>query len=106
MNYLRKTTASSTATTFNAHTIWFRINVLSGTNSICKDVLFCENVLYGTKREFHTARDAPAVCREMSRSDRGVRHREVRSWHGKKAVVRENHSLFFRASEGTRTHTH
>lgn len=59
--------------TFNAHTIahtiWFRINVLSGTNSIRKDVLFRENVLDGTEREFHTARDAPAVNR-VTASDR------------------------------------
>lgn len=68
MNYLRKTTASSTATNNTTHTIWFRINVLSGTNSIRKDVLFRENVLDGTKHESHTARDTPAVNREMSRS--------------------------------------
>ena len=101
INYFRKTTASSTATNNTSLTIWFRINVLSGTNSIRKDVLFRKNVLDGTKRESHTARDAPTVNtkslratetasavsilpREMSRSDRGVRYREARSWHEKR----------------------
>lgn len=69
INYFRKTTASSTATNNTSLTIWFRINVLSGTNSIRKDVLFRENVLAGTQCESHTARDAPAVCREPA-SDR------------------------------------
>lgn len=69
MNYLRKTTASSTATNNTSLTIWFRINVLSGTNSIRKDVLFCENVLDGTKCESYTARDAPTV-RRVTASDR------------------------------------
>ena len=60
---------SSTATNNTSLTIWFRINVLSGTNSIRKGVLFRENVLYGTKREFHTTRDTPAVNKEPA-SDR------------------------------------
>lgn len=64
--------ASSTATNNTSHTIWFRINVLSGTNSISKDVLFRENVLDGTKRESHTARDAPAVNRGSASDRNGV----------------------------------
>lgn len=72
MNYLRKTTASSTATNNTSLTIWFRINVLSGTNSIRKDVLFRENVLDGTKRESHTARDAPAANRVTASDRNGV----------------------------------
>ena len=73
MNYLRKTTASSTATNNTSLTIWFRINVLSGTNSTRKDVLSRENVLDGTKRESHTARDAPAVNR-VTASEKPRRH--------------------------------
>lgn len=61
--------ASSTATHNTARTIWFRENVLSGTNSIRKDALFRENVLGGTKRESYMARDAPAVNR-VTASDR------------------------------------
>ena len=66
--------ASSTATHNTAHTIWFQINVLSGTKSIRKDVLFRENVLGGTKRESHTARDTPTVNR-VTASDRNGRRR-------------------------------
>lgn len=116
INYFRKTTDSSTATNNTSLTIWFRINVLSGTNSIRKDVLFRENVLDGTKRESATSathrrrterlratETASAVSilpREMSRSDRGVRHREARSSHGKKAAVLTNHSLFSVRAKG------
>ena len=32
--------------------------------------------------------------------DRGVRYREARSWHGKKAVVLTNHSLFSVRAKG------
>lgn len=38
--------------------------------------------------------------------DRGVRHREARSSREKKVRSYDNYGLFFRASEGTRTHTH
>lgn len=116
INYFRKTTASSTATTFNAHTIWFRINVLSGTNSICKDVLFRENVLDGTNCESHTARDAPTVNRvtaserngasrfhspagDVTERQRGTTPRGPELAR-KKAVVLTNHSLFSVRAKG------
>lgn len=64
--------ASSTATHNTARTIWFRENVLSRTDSIRKWVLFCENVLDGTKCESHTARDAPTANRVTASDRNGV----------------------------------